>query len=304
MSDSPQSTGDSGATPKKRTGFTIFLYVLLALVIVGCLWALKLMKQVESNPTVREAVATYENLIKDMENLTQAQIEQQAEHISAVDLARSPETVKGRYVVVDGQIQGEESTMVDQNMSIPNMVVENLKTDTKGYVLDDGTVLVDISGVPGEQLKGGDYVRGYGAVLVVSINDVFDFPIVGPDLKKEFSNGIEENAKVVFLISKGVRKITAEEMAPPVSGSPVGMDGAAPADGTAPPADGTAPPADGTTPPADGTAPPADGTTPPADGTTPPGEGTPPPPGDGTAPPSGETPPAAPPAAPPAGGGH
>jgi len=250
----------------------------------------------EKNPLVKDAIAAYENLIKDMDTQTQSQIEAQAEHLSASDLAAGAESVKGRYVVVDGQVQGEETTMVDQNMAIPNMVAENLKTDTKGYVLNDGIVLVDISGEAGEMLKGGDWVRGYGAVLVVRIADVFEFPIAGPDLKKEFGSGMDAESKVIFFFSKGVKKISEAEAVHDRAHAATDPGGAEPsvapgAGGEANPCAGTsAPPAAGGNPcnpcTGGGTPPTAPPTAPPA---TPPAD----PPAD---------PPATPPAAPPSGG--
>jgi hypothetical protein len=281
MSDNPTPAADNGAAPpKKRTGFTIFLYVLLIGVIGLCLWGLSVMKKAESNPAIRETVAAYEYLIAPMKDMTLSQIEAQAEAISAASLAASPDPVKGRYVMVDGQIQGEESTMVDQNMSIPNMVVENLKSESKGYVLNDGVVLVDISGDTSQRPADGDWVRGYGAVLVVRVKDVFGLPIVGPDLKKEFGNGIDETSTVVFVIAKGIKKITEAEATRDSGMTPQFPQGQQPSAS----GDGAAAPPAGTAPPAEGTAPPAEGSTPPAGG--------------------GETPPATPPAAPPADGGH
>jgi hypothetical protein len=304
MSDTnPNPAGSAGEAtpPRKRGGFTIFLYIVLVLAIVLCIWALGVKKKFENNPTVKTAIQTYENLIDPMKDKTQAQIEAEGEHIAASDLAAEPETVSGRYVVVDGEVQSEETSMVATNMEIPNMVKENLQGDTKGYILDDGIVLVDISGEgTGQSFKGGEYLRGYGAVLVVSIADVFELPFIGPDLKKDFGDVKDTAEKVVFVFSKGVKQITADEAKQPgAMGAPAGATPSSPTSDGAPPAEGTAPPA---TPPAGGPpsgetppAAPPDGETPPA---TPPGEGeTPPatPPGDGG------TPPATPPQTPPGG---
>jgi hypothetical protein len=321
MADNDKQASATSPAPRKSSGLVTFLWILVILSIGVAIYGYNVKNKVENLPTIKQLLTKVPQL-KDLDTMTQSQIEQQGEPINAVDLAADPETVQGRYVVVDGTVQAAESSMADENLAAADFSSDAFSGDKagsyKGYVLEDGVVLVDISTDTNKKpIPGGTPVRGFGMVVIVNISDIWDLPFVGKDLKNQFGN-IKNSAKqVVFVFSQGVKEIKMEEMTPPkgapMSGktpnSPTAGPGGAP--GTTPPATppGTTPP---TTPPGGGT-PPATppGTTPPA---TPPG-GTPPstPPGGGGTPPStppstppgggGGTPPAAPPAAPPSGGG-
>lgn len=225
MSDSQNTAGGTASAPNKRTGLTVLLYVLLIAAIVAALWAMSVMRKVESIPTVQRAVAIFPQL-EEMKDLTQSQIEQRASFNSAADALESPHALSGRFVVIDGEVQGEESTMVNQNMQAANMTVEAFEGDGyKSYVLDEGLVLVDITGER-SQFGQGDIVRGFGMLLVVDIKDIWELPFVGPDLKSEFGD-IEGTAEsVVFLFSKGVKQISAEEMTPSKTDSPAALESA------------------------------------------------------------------------------
>lgn len=265
-----KSASGPGAKPAKKINWlSIFGIVVLVIIIIGVLLMVFIVKPGMKNPLVQSAMRL-EPAIKEMETQTMSQLENQAAFATPAQLMTDPTGYDDRFVVTEGSVSGEESMGVSQNIAL------NVFEDKPymGYVVDDGIVVLDISGT-GPTLLDGSVIRAVGKLLVVRMEDIWALPIVGPNLEKEFAGVEGMSEQVIYLICNNIKVVSTPQRdvpEPPI------------ADGTTPPADGTTPPADGTAPPADGAAPPADGTTPPAEGTTPPAEGeTPPPAGEGGA---------------------
>jgi hypothetical protein len=295
MGDTDKQASAATPAPRKSGGMVTLLWVLLILSIAAGVFMWSVKNKVESLPSIKRLEAKLPQLV-ELDKKTQMEIEHEGEAINAIDLASAPDTVQGRYVIVDGVVQSTETNVVDSNLAAADFSADAFSGEQagqyKGYVLDDGVVLVDISG-DHKDVKGGQAVRGYGMVVTVDIADIWELPFVGADLKKQFGN-IKDTAKsVVFVFSKGIKEITLEEMTR-VKGAP-GAGGAPPGGmGNAPTGEGTTPPpGEGTTPPPGGGETPP-GTPPATPPSTPPG--TPPSTPPGTPP---STPPSTPPAAPP-----
>jgi hypothetical protein len=224
MADNDKQASATSPAPRKSSGLVTFLWILVILSIGVAIYGYNVKNKVENLPTIKQLLTKVPQL-KDLDTMTQSQIEQQGEPINAVDLAADPETVQGRYVVVDGTVQAAESSMADENLAAADFSSDAFSGDKagsyKGYVLEDGVVLVDISTDTNKKpIPGGTPVRGFGMVVIVNISDIWDLPFVGKDLKNQFGN-IKNSAKqVVFVFSQGVKEIKMEEMTPP-KGAPM-----------------------------------------------------------------------------------
>lgn len=268
------------AAKKGINWLSIFGIVILVVLIAAIVWAMMIWNQGKDNRLIK-AFMDIEPKLAEMDTLTQSQIENQGQPVTAADLAQDPTGYADVYVVVDGTVSAEESQVVDQN------IARNVFTDTKfkAYILDDSVVMVDVTGT-GPELPEGTVIRGYGVLLLVNIDDIWKLPVVGPNLKREFANVEGMSKQIVFFFSKGVKIMAParpKDELPPPGAKP---EGEKPAGEAAPPAEGEA----ATPPPASGeTKPPAEGegkggeTQPPAGGEGKGGEETPPP-----APPGGK----------------
>jgi hypothetical protein len=247
--------------PAKKTPWLSIFGIIVLIIIIGVVLAVVfIVKPGMKNPLVTSATRLAP-AITEMQTQTMSQLENQAAFVTPADLEADPTGYDDRYVATEGVVSGEESSGVSQNIAL-NMF-EN--EPYKGYVVDDAIVVLDITGT-GPTLSDGSVIRAVGKLFVVNIKDIWELPVVGPNLKKEFANVEGMSESVIFLICNGIKVVSTPPLkAPAAEGAPPGAQGTP--TGTAP---GTTPPAAGTTPPAEGTTPPAGGTTPPA---TPPAQG-------------------------------
>lgn len=175
--------------------------LVVAILLLGLMaYALPKLRAAQNNPLVRHFMANAPQM-KEMMDLTLSQIEQQGAPATATELIASPYGYDGRYVVATGLVSDEQSAMVAQQAAVSCF---DEQSNYHAYVLDDGLVVVDVSGEGPERLSDGTEMKAYGKVIVARMADVFALPWVGPDLKREFANsGMSE--KVVFLIARGVQ---------------------------------------------------------------------------------------------------
>ena len=175
--------------------------VLLALFIGGGILGSMLLHEFRENKLIQQAERLYEG-VKAMDELTLAQISEQAHHTSAADLIASPHGLDDRFVVLDGFVSKEQSIAVSTNMASEVFDGENYSS----YVLDDQVVFVDISGGK-KQFSDGDHIQGHGKVFVLRVGDLFNVPVLGEDLQKEFGGSLDENEEVIFFLSKGAEQL-------------------------------------------------------------------------------------------------
>ncbi|MBN2081738.1 hypothetical protein JW859_05950 [bacterium] len=194
--------------PKGINWLTIIGIVILVVLIGVVIAAAYIWNITKDIPAIQDVMAL-EPQLKEMEQMTLAQIEEQAEFIQAEDLAKDPYGYKDRYVIVEGTMSKEESIGVSQNIAMNIFKDENYK----GYVLDDAIVAIDISG-EGDDAPEGATVKAYGKLFVLNIDDVWKIPIVGPNLKQEFANVEGMSDTVVFVIARGIEVLPMEVPAP------------------------------------------------------------------------------------------
>lgn len=201
MSDSTPAAPAPAATPKSSAKTIVLLVLLVLLAGLVFFYAMPKLKSGMKNPIVQDAVAIYPQL-KEMESLTQSQIEDQAEKMDAAALLADPTGLEGRYVVTEGSVNQDESSLVSQNLAMNAWTGDSEKY--KGCILDDGLVVIDLTGeMP--ILSEGARIKCFGKVLAVNLKDVYDLPWVGEDLKKEFGNVEGMSDQVVFFFSKGIQ---------------------------------------------------------------------------------------------------
>jgi hypothetical protein len=252
MDEKPKQAAAKPAA-KGINWLTVFGIVVLIVLIVLVVWGAVIWGQAK-NSRLLQAVIALAPALQEMETLTQAQIQDQAQLVAADRLGADPEGYAGRYMMVEGAVSDTGGDIgLEKNIAL------NVFSDTPymGYLLDDAVVLIDIS-KEAPMVPNGAVIRGYGKVLVVSPEDIWKLPVVGANLKKEFAEkGMME--KVVFFLSKGIKIMApakpgeAKPPAPaPEAGAPADGEGAAPGAPTPSPA---APPAEGGTAPPEGEAP-------------------------------------------------
>jgi hypothetical protein len=195
---------DNNAPPKR--GFHIWKVLCLALLLGGSIISWMLLNEFRENRLIQKAERLYEG-VQGMEELTLAQISQQAHHTTAARLIESPNGLDDRFVVLDGNVCKEESIAISANMANEIFRGQNYTT----YVLDDQVVFVDISG-ESTQFAEGDHVQGHGKVFVLRIGDLFGVPILGEDLQREFGDSLNEDDQVIFFLSKGVQLLDQPQM--------------------------------------------------------------------------------------------
>jgi len=204
MDTAPKSeaTGRKGINWLSLIG--IIILIILIVIVLYFAWVGTVAMK---NPLVQQFVEI-EPAIVAMQDMTQAQIEDQAAHLDAVTLGDDPYGFGGRYVVVTGTVNKEESIHVEQNIA-RNVFGE---TNYKGFVLDNAVVLIDITG-EAPDVVDGTLIKGFGKVFVLELEDLWDLPIVGKDLEQSFAGVEYMSDRVVFHISKGVEIVEAP--APP-----------------------------------------------------------------------------------------
>lgn len=232
------TTPKSEDSPKGINWLSIFGIVALIILVFIVIYAIMIWNQAKESRIVQTALRL-EPAIAEMMELTRAQIEEQAAYVPAEQLGADPWGLDDRYVMTDGAVSKEESIGVEQNMAL-NIYREN--ENYKGYVLDDAVVVVDITG-EGPEVAEGTTVMAYGRLFVLRIEDIWELPVVGENLRQEFGD-VEGTAEiVVFLIAKTV-EVTAlpsadeEELLPGEMGYEApDMVGETPADEEAAPAE-------------------------------------------------------------------
>lgn len=201
MDTTPKSEDKSTGEDKPRgiNWLSILGIAVLVILIFLVIWAVMIMNITKENPLAKDVIAL-EPQIEEMMNLTLSQIEQRAEVLDAEEVAKNAEGYKDRFLIVEGTMSREESIGVAENIAL------NIFSDNplyKPYILSDAVVAIDITGESDEAPEGA-FLRAYGKLLVLNIQDVWALPIVGPNLKQEFGDVEGMAPKVVFLISRGV----------------------------------------------------------------------------------------------------
>lgn len=192
---------EAAASPPRPNGTRrILLLIPVALLLCAAAFFGPHLLQARDNPLVQHFIANAPQL-REMMDLTLSQIENQAASLDAAALLASPGGYDGRYVVASGLISADESNLVAQNTAV-NCFNDN--GSYRAYVLDDGLVVVDVSGEGPEQLPEGAAMKAYGKVIVARMADIFELPWVGPDLKREFGTSAM-STEVVFLVARGVQ---------------------------------------------------------------------------------------------------
>jgi hypothetical protein len=199
-------------TEEKKQGgsrwLSYFGIAALILLVIVVIWAMATVNKAKQNPMIQTAIEMMD-WVEKMDEMSQSQIDQQAQHVTAVDLANDPEGYGGWWTI-DGHVSREESQHITAQIAGSIMSDENYGA----YLLDDGVVLVDISG-ENVEVPDGAYIKGFGKPATLYIDDVWELPIIGPDLEQEYSNvqGMEDH--VVFFISKGIEILEIPEQDKP-----------------------------------------------------------------------------------------
>jgi hypothetical protein len=204
--DTPKSDQTEQAAPTGINWLTVFGLIVLILLICVVIVAIWIGRQGMRNPIVQSAMRL-EPAIEQMKDMTQSQIEQQAAALPAAALGKDPYGFDDRFVVVEGTVSKEESIHVEQNMA-RNIFSE---TNYRAYILDEAVVVIDITG-EGPDVSDGALIKGFGKVFVVNVKDIWELPVVGPNLEQEFGNVEGMADKVIFLISKGVQVVEEPEI--------------------------------------------------------------------------------------------
>jgi hypothetical protein len=194
----PADSAEVSRNKSRSDWMTIMGVIGLVALVCASIWAVGVARQFRENPLV-QSLAAMAPQIDEMKDMTQSQIQAQAASVTADELIADPRGYEGRYVVVDGVASEEESAGVIQNIALNSFG----HTDFTGMVLNEGIVLIDITGSTGF-LHEGTPVRGFGKVLVARTEDFFNIPVVGPDLRREFGDAQGMANEVVFLISNGI----------------------------------------------------------------------------------------------------
>jgi len=201
MGQSIKHDDNTETTSPKRQRPAWLRAVLIALFIGGGIIGSMLLHEFRENKLIQQAERLYEG-VRAMDDMTLAQISNQAHHITAADLIDSPHGLDDRFVVLDGFVCKEQSIAVSTNMASEVFDGENYTS----YVLDDQVVFVDISGGK-QQFADGDHIQGHGKVFVLRVGDLFNVPVLGEDLQREFGGSLDENEEVIFFLSKGVEQL-------------------------------------------------------------------------------------------------
>ena len=201
MDTTPKSEDKpTGEDKPKGINWLTIIGIVILIVLIGVVIAAAYIWNISKDNPIVQDVISMEPALKEMEQMTLAQIEEQAEYLQAEELAKDPYGYKDRYVIVEGTMSKEESIGVSQNIAL-NIFKED--ENYKGYVLDNAIVAIDISG-EGDDAPEGATVKAYGKLFVLNIDDIWKLPIVGPNLKQEFANVEGMSDKVVFVIASGV----------------------------------------------------------------------------------------------------
>lgn len=198
MGESTNADVSDNSAPPKR-GFHIWKVLTLGLLLGGSVISWMLLNEFRENRLIQKAEHLYEG-VRSMDDMTLAQISQQAHHTTAAKLIENPKGLDDRFVVLDGTVCKEQSIAISANMANEIFQGQNYTS----YVLDDQVVFVDISG-ESTQFAEGDHVQGHGRVFVLRIGDLFAVPILGDDLQREFGDSLSEDDEVIFFLSKGVQ---------------------------------------------------------------------------------------------------
>lgn len=211
------SKNDNPKKMKRKPRTNMWRALIVALLIGGGIIGSMLLREFRDNKLIQQAERLYDG-VKEMEPLTLAQISQQAHHTTAAELVTSPHGLDDRYVVLDGTVSKEQSIAISANMASEVFDAQNYTS----YVLDDELVFVDISGEP-SHYGDGERIQGHGKVFVLRVGDLFNLPILGEDLQREFGSSLDENDEVVFFLSKGVELLDKAAPADFASSSPDGI---------------------------------------------------------------------------------
>lgn len=188
--------------PKGINWLSILGIFALVVLIIIVIWAMMQWNKAKENPLII-SMMRMEPALEQMQDMTQSQIDAEAAHLTAELLGQDPYGYIDRFVVIEGDVSAEESSNVNSN------IVASCFSDAeyKAYVLDQAVVMVDISG-ENQDVKDDTTIRGFGKVFVVRLEDVWDLPIVGEDLEREYANieGMADEA--IFHITKGIEVVS------------------------------------------------------------------------------------------------
>lgn len=199
------TTPKSEDQPKGINWLSIFGIVALVILVFIVIYAIMIWNKAKDNPIIQAAERLNAG-IERMSDMTMSQIENEAAYVPAEQLGKDPTGFDDRFVMTDGSVSKEESIGVEQNIALN---IYRDEENYKGYVLDDAVVVVDISG-EGPDVAEGATVMAYGMLFVLRIEDIWELPIIGPNLQTEFGDVEGMSETVVFLISTQV-----EEISPP-----------------------------------------------------------------------------------------
>ena len=197
--EEPTNIVNSESDPPRKGGFHFWKVLAMALLIGGSVISWMLLREFQENRLIQKAERLYEG-VQAMQDMTLSQIAGQAHHTTAAELIASPTGLDDRFVVLDGSVCKEQSIAISTNMASEIFRGQNYTS----YVLDDEVVFVDITG-DASQMKEGDHVQGHGKVFLLRIGDLFNVPILGEDLQREFGDSLNEDDEVIFFLSKGVQ---------------------------------------------------------------------------------------------------
>jgi len=201
MDTTPKSDDKPTGEEKPRgiNWLSILGIAVLIILIFIVIWAVMIMNIAKENQLAKD-VSALAPQIEAMQQMTLSQIEEQAMVVDAEELSKDPYPYKNRFLIVEGTMSMEESIGVSENIAM-NIFSDN--PTYKPYVLSDTIVAIDITG-ESESAPEGAYLRAYGQLLILSLDDVWKLPIVGPNLKTEFGDVEGMSDRVVFLIARAV----------------------------------------------------------------------------------------------------